>query len=185
MTPASELEADTATGGALPTRREMFCREYVVDFNGGRAARAAGYSAKRCRQTASELLDREDVQQRVCALLGQRIARTDFSRDAVIRQVGAVMNASIRDLVKINKDGDVELRKEADIPDEAWLAVSAISRDKDGRLTVKLHNKSAAIDYLGRVHKLWEGAGVGAVNLTVRLVRELGPSAPASARRVG
>lgn len=179
-----ELSADTAAAdaGALPPRMERFCQEYTVDFNGARAARAAGYSVRRARHTASELLDRPDVQKRLATLLAAHMARVDYSRDAVLRQLGAVLNANLRDIVKLTKGGGIALRSEADIPDEAWLAISEIGKDKDGRIRVKLHNKLGAIDYMGRVHKLWEGAGVGSVNLTVRLVRELG--AP-TVRKVG
>jgi phage terminase small subunit len=37
-------------------RHEVFAQEYVIDFNGRRAAIAAGYSEARAEASASELL---------------------------------------------------------------------------------------------------------------------------------
>jgi phage terminase small subunit len=172
-----KLSADTAAanaGGELPPRMARFCLEYVIDLNGARAARAAGYSAKRDKQTAHELLKRPDIRKRLDADIGAYLERVEFTKDAVIRQLGAILNANLRDIVTI-KDGRVLLRKEADIPPEAWLAISEISKDKDGRVRVKLHNKLGAINYMGQAHKLWDGAGVGQVNITVRLERNGAP----------
>lgn len=179
-----ELSADTAAanGGELPPRMARFCLEYVIDFNGARAARAAGYNVKRAKVTACELLKRPDIQKRIGADVSAYVTRAEFSRDAVIRQLGAIMNGNIRDVVTVGRGG-VRLKSEADIPDEAWLAVSEISKDKDGRIRVKMHNKLGALNYMGQAHKIWEGSGAGQLNVTFRMVREYAPAS--NVRKVG
>ena len=49
-------------------RQELFAREYVVDHNGAAAARRAGYSPVRAKQTAASLLKRPDVSQLIAKL---------------------------------------------------------------------------------------------------------------------
>lgn len=46
----------------LTGKQKKFCEEYILDFNGARAARAAGYSENTDRSIASELLTKPDIQ---------------------------------------------------------------------------------------------------------------------------
>jgi len=45
----------------ITPKQRRFCSEYILDWNGARAARAAGYSEKNARETASELLTKPNV----------------------------------------------------------------------------------------------------------------------------
>ena len=40
----------------LTEKEKNFCHEYVIDWNGARAARVAGYSEKTCTEIASQNL---------------------------------------------------------------------------------------------------------------------------------
>lgn len=61
----------------LTAKQQRFCEEYVIDFNGTRAAIAAGYSKKTAKQIATENLSKlyireyiEDVQKDLSKLSG-------------------------------------------------------------------------------------------------------------------
>ncbi len=63
--------------GKLTDKQEMFCREYVVDWNATRAAIAAGYSEDTAKQTGYENLTKpyiktyiEDIQKDMQKLSG-------------------------------------------------------------------------------------------------------------------
>ena len=47
------------------SRHETFCREYIIDLNGTRAAIAAGYAKKGAHVTASRMLSNPKVQARL------------------------------------------------------------------------------------------------------------------------
>jgi phage terminase small subunit len=49
-------------------KHKRFCEEYVIDNNGTQAAIRIGYSEKRAKVTASELLDRQDVKEYIDTL---------------------------------------------------------------------------------------------------------------------
>lgn len=57
---------------ALTDKREMFCREYLIDFNATQAAIRAVYSAKTSNRTALEYMSKPDIQSRIAELKVQR-----------------------------------------------------------------------------------------------------------------
>jgi phage terminase small subunit len=63
--------------GKLTDKQEMFCREYVIDWNATRAAIAAGYSEDTAKQTGYENLTKpyikeyiEEIQKDLAKLAG-------------------------------------------------------------------------------------------------------------------
>lgn len=71
------LSREKTTGAALenlPPRRRLFVREYVKDFNGGRAAARAGYTEKAADQVASRLLRNVKVRAAVSELSNDILA---------------------------------------------------------------------------------------------------------------
>jgi phage terminase small subunit len=77
-----------------------FCEEFIVDLNGAAAARRAGYSERRARQAASELLGMREVTDRVAALQLARSARTQVTADDVLQELWAIAKADPRELVE-------------------------------------------------------------------------------------
>ena len=73
----------------LHPRHQLFVEEYLVFFNASAAARAAGYSRKRYRQTGWDLLRRPDVKAAVAkgfkkrlAAAAERARKADAQRNA-------------------------------------------------------------------------------------------------------
>ena len=63
---------------ALTDKQKIFCEEYLKDFNGSRAAIAAGYSSNGARVRAVELLAKPQVKEFIMAV------RTDQSTSNLV-----------------------------------------------------------------------------------------------------
>ena len=68
-------------------RHELFCQEYIVDFNGTQAAIRAGYSPKTARVQASQLLTNPNISARVRELQKERLDRLILNQDFVVLQI--------------------------------------------------------------------------------------------------
>jgi phage terminase small subunit len=71
----------------LTDKQERFCLEFVVDLNATAAARRAGYSARTANRTASDLLSKPDIAQRINELQGEKRQRLELTADAVVLEV--------------------------------------------------------------------------------------------------
>jgi phage terminase small subunit len=71
----------------LSGKRELFCQEYVIDYNGAKAAIRAGYSEKCAKQEASKLLKIDEVLDRVKELQAEQVKRLSISQDFVVLQL--------------------------------------------------------------------------------------------------
>lgn len=76
--------------GKLVLRAEQFCREYIIDFSGQRAATRAGYPEKSARIRASEMLSLPAVQDRVAELMAERAKRTQIDADWTLQKLKLV-----------------------------------------------------------------------------------------------
>lgn len=75
-------------------KHELFCREYVVDYNGTQAAIRAGYSKKTAHVQASALLRNPKVLTRVRELQKEQTERLAISQDWVVLQLVDVVQKS-------------------------------------------------------------------------------------------
>lgn len=80
-----------AKTNGLNEKQKIFCQEYIIDFNGTRAAIVAGYSKKTARSMASENLTKPDIQQHLKELINQRSERTKITQDEVVANIVEVM----------------------------------------------------------------------------------------------
>lgn len=68
----------------LTAQQEMFCQEYIVDYNGTQAAIRAGYSKKTADVQASKLLRNVKVLSRVRAIQKERLEKLAVTQESVI-----------------------------------------------------------------------------------------------------
>ncbi len=71
----------------LNRQQELFCQEYVVDYNGAQAAIRAGYKKENARKQASRLLTNADILARVHELQKDQLDRLALSQDYVVLQL--------------------------------------------------------------------------------------------------
>lgn len=150
----------------LTPKQQAFCIEYVVDFNGQAAAERAGYSKRRARITASELLCNPEVSISIRSLIEERKSKADISAEKILQELQAVAFAKTTDFVKIKDVTVREGRKTrkirvvyaeltSDLDEEKQRAISEIKQTKDG-IGLKSHDKVKALELLGRHVGLFE-----------------------------
>jgi len=81
---------------ALTPKERRFIDEYLVDLNGTQAAIRAGYSKRRAKQTACELLDKPEVATAIAAAQAARSERTQITQDWVLDRLQEVVERSMQ-----------------------------------------------------------------------------------------
>ncbi len=76
----------------LNLKQKTFCQEYIIDFNGTRAAISAGYSKNSAKEIASENLTKPNIQRYINELINKRNERLEFTQDDVLRDLIEVKN---------------------------------------------------------------------------------------------
>lgn len=69
---------------ALTPQQELFCQEYIVDYNGTKAARRAGYAEKTAKTQASRLLTNDNILARVRAIQIERLEKLAVTQESVV-----------------------------------------------------------------------------------------------------
>jgi len=83
----------------ISARQELFCREYVKNFNGTEAARAAGYSRKGLTSIASMNLAKAHIQARVAELMDERNKAVQIDAEYVLRRLKDIDELDALDIV--------------------------------------------------------------------------------------
>ena len=162
----------------ISQKQMRFAREYVIDFNKTRAAKAAGYSAKTAEQRAKKLLSSPEVVdyieknggtaetsggQRVLKEL-ERIAFTnaaDFTRIVTSRDENGV------------RSQHVEYIDTDDLSSDARAAIVSIKDTKDG-IRIDTADKFRALELLGKHYGLFSDKAETTMQLNIsREDREL------------
>lgn len=68
----------------LTPRQELFISEYLIDGNGARAARSAGYSENSARQIATENLSKPYIQAAIAAKQQETAVKLELRKEHVI-----------------------------------------------------------------------------------------------------
>lgn len=146
--------------GDLTPKQQRFVEEYIIDLNGAAAAVRAGYSERRARQTANDLLALPAVQEAVQAALAARSERTEITQDRVLQEFAKIGFADIR---RIFTPGG-GLLSPADMDDDTSATIASVEvvtratgeKDEDGRTIIehvhkiKSWDKVSALTQLGR-----------------------------------
>lgn len=146
---------DPSTGASVTwtMKMEIFCQEYVVDFNGSRAARAAGYSEASCHEIASENLRKPRIKKRIEEIISTHAAASAITKERILQELADIAFADTRDVVKF-VDGKIVIKDSDKLTAAQAAAISQITQ-KSGNTTeksVKFHDKTKALEMLAR-HK--------------------------------
>lgn len=158
-------------------RVERFAELVASGLNGKQAAIKAGYSAKTAESQASRLLRNAKVKERVAALRLGSTKRTELSADKVLKEIAHVAFARMTAYMtwgiapetgvdgKIVKDEKgravispfAHWTPSASLTEEQAAAIAEVQYDTDtGKLKLKLHSKTHALEQLGRHLGLFE-----------------------------
>jgi len=77
--------------GKLSDKMELFCQEYLIDFNATQAAIRAKYSEKTARQIAADNLSKVDIKKRISELINDYLGtEKDTLRMKVIKELSNI-----------------------------------------------------------------------------------------------
>ncbi|MGU3492957.1 terminase small subunit [Xanthobacteraceae bacterium A53D] len=114
LSPATEAKI-----AALPLRRAMFVREYLLDLNAAAAAVRAGFSAKTAASQGSRLLSDVKVVTAINAALADRADKLDLSAESVLPEVARL--AFIDATAILHDDGSLKSLSEISAAGKAAL----------------------------------------------------------------
>ncbi len=160
----------------LNVRQERFAREYVIDFNGTRAAKAAGYSAKTACEIASQLLSNFKVKKFIDELKKPIDDALDISKERILQELASLAFSNISNYITFNENGD-PIIKLKDVPAKHMAALKSIEATdiKVNGENVGVKTKIQTIDKFPALRALAERegllnpvpGGVSATNMTV------------------
>lgn len=158
----------------IEKRHKLFAQEYVIDFNGRRAAIAAGYGERRAEVTASELLKVPPVMALIDKLQSQRACKLELDGEQVVEELRKIGFSNILDYMTPHEDGELRLDFSKVTRDQA-AAIQEVRQDsrKDSagkeiiRTTFKLADKLKALELIGKYLALYPEHGQGEAKQTV------------------
>lgn len=145
----------------LTEKQKRFCDEYVIDFNGTRAYKAAYPNCKKdetAKAAASRLLTNVNVMQYIQEQKEEMKEKINVTKEQVINQLARIAFGDIRKLY--NENGG--LKNIQDLDDDAAAIVAGIetTEEFDGygedreqigyTKKVKIASKDRALDMLGK-----------------------------------
>lgn len=175
MAESTEINAENWLDG-LDDREQIFVLEYLVDLRVERAALKAGYALTVAKSHAYTWLRDAKVKPKVFAAvqfaLAMRRDHLQITADMVVSRLKALAYADMRHIAKwranriseadeTSDGGDiitirettsntVEILDSDSLDDDAAAAVKSIKQDKDGNVTVEMHNPVPALMALAK-----------------------------------
>lgn len=159
------MTVDAAISPLTP-KQSRFVEEYLLDMNATQAAIRAGYSRRTAKEQASELLTKPAVMAAVDAAKIDRSERTKIDADRVLQEIAVMAFYDPADLMIDGEAGEDDreaavidgrviygLRGPADIkrlPENVRRAIVGWGWDRNENFTLKLADKSKALDQLAR-----------------------------------
>ena len=147
------------------SRHDTFCREYMKDLNGTRAAIAAGYSKKTAGVTASQLLNNPKVKSKLAKLMEKHAIKLDLSAEKVLSELARMGFSNFCDYIRTTELGDAYIdlsrltREQAAAIQEIIVDDYVEGRGKNARnvkrVRLKLADKNRSLELLGRYLKMF------------------------------
>lgn len=132
-----------------------FVREYLIDLNATAAGKRAGFG-KGAGQSGHRILRRDYVARAVDAAMASEAGAT---RTRIIDELALMAFANAGDYFEWGPGG-VTVKASADLTDEQRAVVvevaETITKDGGGKIVVKLADKQAALEKLGRVFGMFK-----------------------------
>jgi len=156
---------------ALNSKQQLFVKEYLVDKNATRAAKAAGYSAKTAGAQGHDLLKKPEIATAIQKGLEaqvieaeRRAAEVGFTKERWLQELQAIALSNMDDYASVEAIevgrglrgkkkyvATVVPKLTKDRPRELGAVVRKISETKNG-IGIELHSKISALELLGKAY---------------------------------
>lgn len=154
--------------GITPKRKlkeRTFCKEYIIDLNGTRAATAAGYAARSAHTIASRLLQKVHIKAQLSKLMEKHANKLEISADKVLGELAKMGFSNMLDYMRVDEDGAFVLdfskltREQAAAIQEYTVDATGGTGDGERKLVMrtrfKLADKARSLELLGKYLKLF------------------------------
>jgi phage terminase small subunit len=147
-------------------KEKRFVAEYIIDFNGTRAATAAGWAKHSAGVTASKMLKNPKIQEAIAEAAKKALDRVEATQERTLREVARIAFSDLRKV--LTPDG--RILDPEDWDDDIGPAVVALDtttrrevgkdeEDPDFEITnrkIKVADKNAALKHLMMYHGMFK-----------------------------
>jgi phage terminase small subunit len=166
-------------------RQIIFVREYAKDFNGTRAAIAAGCPKRSAHVTASRWLKLAKVQEDIQRGINRVSAKLEISADRVLGELAKLAFSNMADYVEVSADGTARVDLSGLTRDQMAAIEQLETREyienekfeddaQAGRevrkIKFKLSNKREALELLGKHLRLFQEEGANPLRVGVQVI---------------
>lgn len=150
-------------------QRRRFCDAYLRHMNASKAAREAGYSDQWATDTGSKLLREPEVK----AYLDEHFKAESMGAMEVIRRLTDIARLDLSEIIR--DDGTIDIGTMKALGLDRF--VKSIGYDSNGNLKVEFMSPEAALERIGKVHKMFgdsnvlSGPGGGPAVVEIQFVR--------------
>lgn len=141
--------------GRLNPKQARFVEEYLKDLNATRAAKDAGYSARRASELGYQLLQHPTVAAAIQEAKQVRSERTQITADRVLEEIAAIAFAHMGQFATWHDDR-VSLIDSSEVDPRAVSEVSQRATRNGNNVGIKLHDKLGALAKLGDHLGMWK-----------------------------
>lgn len=132
----------------LTEKEKIFCHEYIIDWNGARAAREAGYESERDRQTAYDNVTKSYIQQYL------EFIKNDYEKEAGItklKQLNELHKIAYSTIAHLHNTW-IELKEFEALSDDQKASIESIDTKTDIRFeydqTTEKRDKEVTVKYV-------------------------------------
>lgn len=152
--------------GELTAKQVQFCDAYLVSLNSADAARRAGYPPRYADRIGWQNLRKPEIAARIERGIAERHAQAKIRQDEVIRGLARGAFTNIKDYIRIDADGGVEVDLSAVTRDQmagiVHYEVREFTRGRGKakhtvrRTRIRLADKLKNLEMLGRLLGLFK-----------------------------
>lgn len=142
----------------LTNKERIFCHQYIIDWNGTRSAKIAGYSAKTATETAYENLTKPHIKQYIAFI------KDDIEKEAGISKLKQVneFNKIAYSTISHIHDTWIKLKEFENLTDDQKSAIESIETKTEHKtvneeviamkyVKIKLYSKTTALSELNKM----------------------------------
>ena len=137
----------------MNAKQKRFTEEYVVDLNATQAAIRAGYSPRSAGSQAFDLLKKPEIQECIQHEMDARSARTNITKDKVLREMARVGFANCGRILNDATGGLLEGLSDDDLAAVASVKTRLVSNE-DGEAVVerevRFHDKAKFVEMMAK-----------------------------------
>lgn len=141
----------------LTEKQKVFCREYLVDFNGTRAAIASGYSKKTAYAVASENLRKPQIQREIQRIADKKLKENGDPIQRIILELQLIAFGDYQDLVQWDENGIEKFVPSKKLGNKSRIVseISQTTTTSGGSVKIRTYDKIKALELLGKYHKIF------------------------------